>query len=82
MFYKSKSGNDNASDIAQNPMRLLRLGDKDTVRRAMPPAPWEVGEHNPEKDREKENKKRMSLSMFILMKEGKNLIPQRMSIQQ
>ena len=62
----SKSGNDYASDIAQNPMRLLRLGTEDIVRCAMPPAPWEVGEHNPEKDRgEREQEENEFINVYF-----------------
>ena len=43
----NKSGVD-ASDIAQNPMRLL-LGGKSQPT-TLPPAPWEVGDHDLERD--------------------------------
>eukprot|EP00580_Thalassiosira_gravida_P014788 CAMPEP_0201680018 /NCGR_PEP_ID=MMETSP0494-20130426/49844_1 /ASSEMBLY_ACC=CAM_ASM_000839 /TAXON_ID=420259 /ORGANISM="Thalassiosira gravida, Strain GMp14c1" /LENGTH=281 /DNA_ID=CAMNT_0048163667 /DNA_START=94 /DNA_END=936 /DNA_ORIENTATION=+ len=45
----SKKGNnfsgDEASKIAQNPMRMFRLGVDDSMQRPLPPAPWEVGGH-------------------------------------
>lgn len=42
---------DEALEIAQNPLRLFRLETKATLHRTLPPAPWEVGEHDAEKDR-------------------------------
>ncbi len=42
---------DEALDIAQNPLRLFRLERDTTLHRPMPPAAWEVGDHDAEKDR-------------------------------
>ena len=42
---------DEALDIAQNPLRLFRLDTEATLHRPLPPAPWEVGHHDAEKDR-------------------------------
>jgi len=53
---KSKKKNTNnasgdAADIAQNPMRLFSLGTgEESMRRALPPAPWEAGGHDAERD--------------------------------
>jgi len=52
------SGTD-ASDIANNPMRLLGLGKEDSHhQRSLPPAPWEVGEHNTDRDRAERNQEK------------------------
>lgn len=42
---------DEAFDIAQNPLWLFRLDTEATLHRPLPPAPWEVGHHDAEKDR-------------------------------
>ena len=42
---------DEAVFIAQNPLRFFHMRAEDSVRRSLPPAPWEVGEHDAEKDR-------------------------------
>ena len=42
---------DKALDIAQNPLRLFRIEGDATLHRPMPPAPWEVGDHDADKDR-------------------------------
>lgn len=42
---------DEALEIVQNPMRMFRLGAGNSTQRALPPAPWEVGGHDAEKDR-------------------------------
>jgi hypothetical protein len=42
-----------ASFIAQNPLRMFHLRTEDSLQqRSLPPAPWEVGEHDAETDRE------------------------------
>jgi len=59
-----------ASEIAQNPLRLFRLGAEDSLRRAMPPAPWEVGSHDAEKDQvEREQENEEFLSVYFDKKE-------------
>jgi hypothetical protein len=45
------SGNE-ASFIAQNPLRIFHLRTEESIQRSLPPAPWEVGEHDAEIDRE------------------------------
>lgn len=42
---------DEASFIAQNPLQMFHLMAKVSVCHSSPPAPWEVGGHNAEKDR-------------------------------
>jgi hypothetical protein len=62
---KTFSG-DEASFIAQNPMRMFHLRAEDSVRRSLPPAPWEVGGHNAEKDRaERIQEKDEFLSIYL-----------------
>jgi hypothetical protein len=42
-----------ASFIAQNPLRMFHLRTEESIQqRSLPPAPWEVGEHDAETDRE------------------------------
>jgi hypothetical protein len=67
------SGNE-ASFISRNPLRSIRFRAEDSVRRSPPPAPWEVGRHDAEKDRAERiqeddefvyvylNKRRLSIS--------------------
>ncbi|KAL7525883.1 hypothetical protein ACHAXR_001203, partial [Thalassiosira sp. AJA248-18] len=62
---KSKKGDD-ASEIAQNPMRMFRLGVEESTRRSLPPAPWEIGGHDPEKDRaEREQEKDEFIDVYF-----------------
>jgi len=73
---------DKASQIAQNPMRMFHLRSEDSARRPVPPAPWEVGEHDAEKDKaEREQEKDEFLSVYFEENDGSpeeistNLIP-------
>lgn len=42
---------DEALNIAQNPLSMFRLETEVALHRSLPPAPWEVGGHDVEKDR-------------------------------
>jgi len=82
---KSMSKNNNnfsgdaASKIAQNPMRLFRLGVDDSMRRQLPPAPWEVGGHDAEKDwAEREEEKREFLDVYF-EEEPNNASPEELA---
>ncbi len=48
---KNEFSRDEASFIVKNPLRMFHVKAEDSVRRSLPPAPWEIGEHNAEKDR-------------------------------
>ncbi|KAL9181673.1 hypothetical protein ACHAXT_012016 [Thalassiosira profunda] len=62
---------DGALEIAQNPMRLFRTRAwGDSTRRSLPPAQWEVGEHDAETDRrEREQEKDEFLGVYGKEKE-------------
>lgn len=51
-----------ATEIARNPMRAFRSGagtaGEDPARRPLPPAPWEVGGHDAERDRAEREQER------------------------
>jgi len=66
-------GGNDASDIANNPMRLLGLGKEDSRhQRSFPPAPWEVGEHDIDKDRaERDQEKDEFLDVYFDNQERK-----------
>lgn len=52
------NGND-AFDIANNPMRLLGLGRENSRHQSsLPPAPWEVEEHNTDRDRDERDQEK------------------------
>jgi hypothetical protein len=51
---KNSFSGDEALFIAQNPLRMFHSSAEVSVRRSLPPAPWEVGEHDAEKDREEQ----------------------------
>jgi len=74
---KSKKKNfsgDDSSKIAQNPMRMFRLGVEDSMQRPLPPAPWEVGGHDAEKDQaEREQEKHEFLGVYFEEKEMPNV---------
>ena len=70
---QSKINVGDASDIANNPMRLLGLGRGDSQQqRSLPPAPWEVGEHNIDRDRaERDQEKDEFLDIYFDNQERK-----------
>lgn len=55
MSKNDKYRGDEALEIAQNPLRLFRLEIEASLHRPLPPAPWEVGDHDAEKDRMERN---------------------------
>ena len=63
--------NDDAPEIARNPLQMFRcLGMEDSTRRSLPPAPWELGDHDPEKDRaEREQEETEFVGVYFVQKE-------------
>ena len=59
---KFKIGNgfsgDEASNTAQNPLKMFASQTEDVMHRSLPPAPWELGSHDPEREQMERNQER------------------------